>query len=98
LVAAAILLPIRARAPQRSGDTSFVHELAEGWREFSSRTWIWIVVLGFAFANAAQSAAVNVLGPIVARESLGGAKVWGLVLASVGAGLVIGGVFALRLR
>ena len=55
LVAAAILLPMQVRAPERTG-TSFVHELREGWREFSSRTWIWIVVLGFAFANAAESA------------------------------------------
>lgn len=98
LVAAAILLPMHVRAPERAADTSFIHELAEGWREFSSRTWIWIVVLGFAFANAAESAAVNILGPIVAKESFGGAKVWGLVLASVGAGLVIGSLVALRVR
>jgi MFS family permease len=98
LVAAAILLPMRVRAPEHAGDTSFVRELAEGWREFSSRTWIWIVVLGFAFANAAESSALNVLGPIIAKESLGGAKIWGLVLASIGVGLVIGGLVALRIR
>ena len=27
-------------------DTSFVHELGDGWREFRARTWIWIVVIG----------------------------------------------------
>ena len=70
-----------ARARARTG-TSFVHELGEGWREFSSRTWIWVVVLGFAFANAAEAGALNVLGPVIAKESLGGASVWGLVLAA----------------
>ena len=98
LVAAAILLPMKVRAPERGADTSFIHELAEGWREFSSRTWIWIVVLGFAFANAAESAALNILGPVVAKESFGGAKVWGLVLAAIGVGLVIGSLLALRIR
>ena len=51
---------MQVRAPDRTG-TSFVHELGEGWREFSSRTWIWVVVLGFAFANAAEAGALNVL-------------------------------------
>ena len=55
-------------------------------------------MLGFAFANAAESAALNVLGPIVAKESLGGASVWGLVLAATGVGLVIGSLIALRIR
>jgi predicted MFS family arabinose efflux permease len=98
LVAAAILLPMKVRAPERTGQTSFVHELGEGWREFRSRTWIWIVVLGFAFTNAAESSAFNILGPIIAKESFGGAKVWGIVLASIGAGLVIGGLMTLRIR
>jgi predicted MFS family arabinose efflux permease len=98
LVAAAILLPMKMRAPERTGQTSFVHELGEGWREFRTRTWIWVVVLGFAFANAAESSAFNILGPIIAKESFGGARVWGLVLASIGVGLVIGGLTALRIR
>ncbi len=98
LVAAAILLPMRIRAPEREAAVSFVRELGDGWREFRSRTWIWVVVLGFAFANAAESAGLSILGPVVAKESLGGASVWGLVLASVGLGLVLGGLLALRIR
>jgi len=96
--AAAILLPMRVRAPERTASTSFVRELGDGWREFSSRTWIWIVVIGSAFANAAEAAGLNILGPVIARESLGGAAVWGLVLAATGVGLVLGGLLALRFR
>lgn len=95
---AAALLPIRVRAPARAASKGFSHELAEGWREFRARRWLWIVVLGFAFANSAAAAGTNVLGPVVARESLGGAKVWGLILAAEGIGLVAGGLVALRLR
>lgn len=98
LSAAAILLPMHIRAPERDVDTSFMHELREGWGEFRSRRWIWVVVLGFAFANAAEAAGLYVLGPVVAEESLGGASVWGLVLAATGVGLVLGGLLALRLK
>ena len=98
LVAAAILLPMRVRAPEREAAVSFVRELGDGWREFRSRTWIWVVVLGFAFSNGAESAGLNILGPVVAKESLGGASVWGLVLAATGVGLVLGGLLALRIR
>jgi predicted MFS family arabinose efflux permease len=98
LVAAAILLPMRVRAPEHDESETFLRELAHGWHAFRTRTWIWVVVLGFAFTNGAESAALNVLGPIVAKESLGGASVWGFVLAAQGVGLVIGSLVALRLR
>ena len=32
--------------------SNFLAELAEGWREFSSRTWLWVIVLQFGFVNA----------------------------------------------
>jgi len=98
VAAAAILLPMRVRAPERDAATSFIRELGDGWREFRSRTWIWVVVVGFAFANGAEAAGLNILGPVIARESLGGASVWGLVLAATGVGLVLGGLLALRIR
>lgn len=98
LAAAAILLPMHVRAPERDVEASFLRELGDGWREFRSRQWIWVVVLGFAFANAAWASGLNVLGPVVAKDSLGGASVWGLVLAATGVGLVLGGLVALRLR
>ena len=96
--AAAILLPMHVRAPTREESEGFVHELRTGWHEFRSRTWIWVVVVGFAFANGAASAGFNILGPVIAKESLGGASVWGLVIAATGVGLVVGGLIALRVR
>jgi MFS family permease len=97
LVAALILALMRVPAHARSA-SSFLGELRLGWVEFSSRTWIWVVVLGFAFSNAASSASTQVLGPVVAREELGGAAVWGIALAAQGLGLVLGGLLALRIR
>ncbi len=87
-----------ARARVGSEASSFLAELRAGWREFASRRWLWAVVAGFSVALATGHAAVYVLGPIVADESLGEAHGWGLVLAAEGAGLVVGGLIALRVR
>jgi len=39
-----------------------------------------------------------VLGPVVAKEHLGGAKSWGVVLASLGVGALVGGTVMLRVH
>jgi MFS transporter len=91
---AAIRLPKHARLAVRN----FLAELADGWREFTSRTWIWSIVAAFAFINAASVGAMQVLGPLVAKEDLGGAAAWGIILAAQSAGLVIGSLSVLRFR
>ncbi|HEY1761605.1 MAG TPA: MFS transporter [Acidimicrobiales bacterium] len=76
---------------------AFVALLREGWREFWSRSWLWAIVIQSAFVNA-LFAALFVLGPVVAKQSLGGASSWGAILAAEGAGAVIGGVVMLRVH
>ncbi|MEV4342943.1 MFS transporter [Actinoplanes sp. NPDC049596] len=71
--------------------------LREGWSEFRSRTWLWAVVIGFMFLNAASAAGMGVLGPVVADASVG-RRSWGLVLAAQTAGMIAGAVIAMRLR
>lgn len=72
-------------------------DLREGWTEFASRSWLWVVVLGFMFINAVFAGAILVLGPAVADESIGRGA-WGLVLAAQTAGMALGAVIAMRLR
>jgi MFS family permease len=91
---AAIHIPARAR----SRAPAFVRELVEGWTAFRSRKWVWVVVVAFGFLNAAQVASFNVLGPPIAKADLGGAASWGFILAALSAGLIAGGLVALRLR
>jgi len=43
-----------------------LRELAEGWTEFASRPWVWVVVLQFMVVNAVWSGGVKVLGPVIA--------------------------------
>ena len=94
LFASAMRLPpvVASAAP------SFVRELAEGWHAFSSRTWLWVIVLQFAVLNAAVQGAFQVLGPAQAQAHLGGAGVWGAILACQAVGLIVGGLIMLRFR
>jgi len=91
---------IRLRAPRRpvGSAPSFLSELRHGWAEFTSHTWLWVVVLSAAISNAVFSGAFEVLGPTVAHESLGGSSSWATIAAALGAGSLIGGALALSLR
>jgi MFS family permease len=99
LASAGILSRMRTRVRARTErSASFIRELVEGWNEFRSRTWLWLIVVAAGFANAAWIGSENVLGPVVAKRSLHGATGWGLVSASVALGLVAAGLVALRWR
>jgi MFS family permease len=74
----------------------FLRELAEGWREFRSRSWLCVTIIQFALINAYAIGAFLVLGPFVAQRSLGGATAWGLILAAEAVGMILAGVVALR--
>jgi MFS family permease len=90
----ALHVPRYLHLPERS----FVRELREGWDEFRSRTWLWAIVVQFAFVNACSIGAFTILGAFVADTSLGGPVAWGLILSANGAGLVVGGIVMLRWR
>jgi MFS family permease len=85
---------LTAREPARP---SLIGDLRTGWTEFISRTWLWVVVAGFAVVNACLSGGLNVLGPVVADDTIG-RRAWGLVLAAQTLGMIAGGFLALRLR
>jgi MFS family permease len=97
LVSAASLAMLRVPALDATPRTSFWSELAAGWHAVSSRTWFLTNLVSHALWNFAI-AAFFVLGPIVAKQHLGGASAWGLIAASLGAGSVVGGLVALRVR
>jgi len=98
VLAAATLQAMRVRPPERTGATSLVHELHEGWRDFWSRSWLWAIVIQFGLALPAYTGALLVLGPAVAKARLGGASAWAAVLVAMQAGLILSGLVLLRWR
>jgi MFS family permease len=89
---------MRLPASLRLESTNFLADLAVGWKEFRARTWLWVIVLQFSFVNAVEGGALNVLGPVVAEEELGGARDWGLIVAAQALGMVAGGLLGLRFQ
>jgi len=97
-LSAALIGAMHLPATLRIEGRNFVAELAEGWREFISRTWLWTIVVQFGFVNAVVSGTELVLGPVIAKQHLGGATGWGLILTATSVGLIAGGVLLLRFR
>jgi predicted MFS family arabinose efflux permease len=93
-VCLAMLRPPAREQPMRG---SFLADLREGWVAFRSRRWVWTVVACTAVVNMTWGAWSS-LGPTVAERDLGGAAVWGTVLAAVGVGALAGSLFATRIR
>ena len=75
---------------------SMLTELREGWAEFRSHTWLWVIVCQFCVVMMAWYGAFQVLGPVVAREHLGGPAAWGAITAADSFGLIAGGLISLR--
>jgi len=67
----------------------FGRQLIEGWQAFTSRTWVWTVVVSASLGNM-LFAPVMILGPVAAKQHLGGAVGWGIILAFFGIGSVAG--------
>lgn len=95
------VLVLTSGAP-RSGHAqqgmTLLSDLGEGWQEFRSRTWVWVVVAQFAVVNLCFSPCIFVLGPVVAKAHWGGPLAWSVIVTANAAGLIVGSVAALRLR
>lgn len=96
-VSAALLAQIRLAPRAGSARLHYLQELRDGWKEFTSRTWLWSTVLLFGFGNLVFQFS-SVLGPAIAEERLGGAGAWATILTAGGVGSLAGGVLALRYR
>jgi MFS family permease len=95
---AALIASMRLTATVRIASASILGDLRDGWREFVERPWAVAMVASFGLFQLTYFPALLVLGPLVAKEQLGGAGPWGLILAVESFGAVAGGMFALRLR
>jgi MFS family permease len=96
-VSAAFLARLQLPARAARAASSVLADLREGWGEFRCRRWLWTFVLWAALGNLLWGA-WSTLGPVLADRELGGAAVWGTVLAAMGAGALAGALLAIRAR
>jgi len=93
-ISALLLARVHVTAPAPAPRQRFGVELREGFAEVRKRTWVWSIIACSAFWN--MLAAFSVLGPVVAKDSLGGPAAWAAILAAEGIGWLAGGVALLR--
>lgn len=98
LVSAALLVRLRLPRTGRMDAGHVLRDLHDGWKEFSSRQWLWVVVLQFSVLVGGLEAFYGVLGPVVAKQHLGGAPAWSVVLAGESLGMLAGVLIAIRIR
>ena len=96
-VSATSLALLRLSRSRREGERkSFLADLKGGWHELLAHTWLWVIVAWASTFLCIVIAPFLTLGPVIAKESLGGAAAWGIIAAGWGAGSLCGGLIALR--
>jgi MFS family permease len=97
-VSAASLALLRLPAHVPPVPQHFLRDLADGWNEFRSRTWVWATVVVAGALGNLFTAFLTALGPAIAKQDLGGAGAWAALVAAQGVGGLIGGLFVLGRR
>jgi MFS family permease len=91
-----LMLSLRVAAHEQARESGMLRDLREGWSEFRSHTWLWVIVGQFGVILMAWYGAFAVLGPVVARAHFGGAAAWGAITAAESVGLIAGGLVSLK--
>ncbi|MGX1541832.1 MFS transporter [Streptomyces adustus] len=90
-------LPPLAAGRSRTATATFRTDLVEGWREFRARTWLWgVIAIWCLYMVAVWGPTVPLVATEVVQQH--GPRAYGLVNSALGAGTVVGGLLALRLR
>lgn len=97
-VSALFLAGLRlGRVPVAGAGASMLSDLAEGWHEFRSRTWMWSVIMVWAAYGVLLFGPLIPLGAVLISRRLG-PPAYGWVESALGAGTVLGGLCAMRIR
>ena len=94
--AAALMGAMRGIEAATSGESSVLRDLRDGWSEFIGHRWLWTVVLQFSVMLLGFFGAFMVLGPVVSVDEYSGAASWAAIVGGQSAGLLAGGLIALR--
>ena len=97
-ISALLVLSLKPRPQRPPEPASMIEDLRLGWREFTSHTWLWVIVLQFSLIVAAGEAVFGLVGPAVARDEMGGSVDWGFIASAFGIGTLAGGIAGMRIR
>ena len=84
--------------PRTTSTPNFVRELREGWQAFTQHTWVWLLTGWISLYFLITYAPFFVLGPYIAKNSLGGATSWAIIVTGEAIGSLAGAFAGIRLR
>lgn len=96
-VSAGCLFGLRLATAEPAGGDSFLRQLATGWNEFRARTWLWGVITTFLLYGCFVAGLSLPVGADLVVGELGSTGL-GIGMAALGAGGVIGGLLAIKIR
>ncbi len=96
LCLALVSLPPEARAATASRVPQIGSDLREGFRAYAERRWLWLLVGQFGLLNLIAIAPFRVIAPVLLAALPNGARAWGALLGTVGAGALAGALGATR--
>lgn len=98
LIAGLLVWNIKLPAMPVRNKNSMLHDLRVGWREFTARSWVVAVVIGFTFINLCFEATISVLGPLAFNSGGHGPRNWSFNLAAITVGMIAGGVASFKIH
>jgi predicted MFS family arabinose efflux permease len=81
---------------ERAPRAPMVTELAGGWREIRTRTWVWVVLVVAGLSMLTAWGPYQSLGPSLSEELYGDDAIFGVLGSALGVGTLVGSVIALR--
>ncbi|WP_279625476.1 MFS transporter [Microbacterium foliorum] len=101
VISAILIWTTKPRSAEQEGEESgggVLTQFTQGFKALLARRWLlWMIAAGVVLHLTALPA-VYTLGPVWAEDNLGGGAGWGVLVSAFGAGGVLGGLIATRLR
>jgi MFS family permease len=91
LFSAVLLSRLRVGNERAEAAENAFTNMRQGWHEFRRRRWLWSVTVLCGLCVLAEYAPIMALGPVVAKQWLGGVSAWAVILAAMGIGGIAGG-------
>ena len=78
--------------------SSFMRDLKTGFHEVRSQSWCWVTIVVYAAMHLLVFGPFFVLGPVIVKAHLGGAAIWGTLVAFEGVGGIVGATAASKIK